>query len=128
MTRSLKESLFRGRRVLFSARQRGIDTVQRETVLTDIERQLSPGGIEDAGSWPLQYLEALLRPVVTTRVLWYVEQYLETIERAWIYQEEPKRCWGMWTPQWWKELGQEAWGSLTAVRDALVQRERSADA
>lgn len=105
-----------------------MDTSAWEAVLADLERQALLAWASELAEQeleldtPVEYVEAPLRRVSTTRVSCYAAHYLKTIVAARLYQEHPHLCWGRWTPKWWREREKEALGALAALRAALEEQ------
>jgi hypothetical protein len=74
---------------------------------------------------PVEFVEAPLRVITTTRVSHYAAQYLKTISRARL--EQPAGGWGIFTPQWWREREEEALGALASLRQAMAEAEAEGD-
>ena len=68
------------------------------------------------------FVETPLRTITTEQVSYYATIYLKTIVRAQSYQH-PDRCWGIFTPEWWKQQEQQAFDALAGLKIALEQRD-----
>lgn len=73
-------------------------------------------------SRPLHFMEKPLVPVWVDRVSAYAACQLTTIVSASIHKKTG--TWGAWTPEWWTEREDEAFGALEALRQSLEERER----
>jgi hypothetical protein len=129
MPTNLAEEIYRGRRAIVAARERGLETIGWEQVLADLERQALLAWASELAeqnlvlSYQVRYVEASRSAITTGRVSWYAAHYLKTIVSARDYQQHPRLCWGQWTPKWWQELEMEAIQSLEALQRAICDRQ-----
>ena len=71
----------------------------------------------------ISFVETPLRTITTEQVSYFAALYLKTIVRAQSYQH-PDRCWGIYTPEWWKQQEQQAFDALAGLKIALEQRDK----
>lgn len=72
---------------------------------------------------PVNFVEAPLRSVATSKASWYAAHYLKTISYSRLQQQSGG--WHLWTPEWWKEREQEALGALAALKQALETQQHT---
>ena len=71
----------------------------------------------------VSFVETPLRTITTERVSFYAALYLKTIAMA-RSNQDPDLCWGIYTPEWWKQQEQQALDALSGLRSALEQRDK----